>query len=263
MKKILLFILLFASDFGFSQKTQFCLYTPIDVPIRSIMPNMRVNLGFGASFAYRPIFGFPMLAEIKTSFGRYATQTTTESVQLYQNYKATNVHSSYASKFNKYLIGTKWLIGYDIHTIRGFITPQIGLANFRTISSYNFNDPNSKNYSGKHVDLRNLGGVYGGEIGFEILLNNVFKKKMSSNVKHRLLVSGSILRGFTTFQYTNTNYMQDLNTASHLNGDANSLYIYLQNKYSYANNVTEVYSSKLFMWGINIGYVINFEQKDE
>ena len=36
-----------------------------------------------------------------------------------------------------------------------------------------------------------------------------------------------------------------------------------QNKYIYENYYTEVYTSKLKMWGLNIGYVINFEPKDE
>jgi hypothetical protein len=105
----------------------------------------------------------------------------------------------------KYLIGTKWLIGYDIKTIRAFVTPQIGLANFRTISSYNFNDPNSQNQTGHKVAQRNLNPVFGLEVGTEIVLNNIFKKKITGKTKHRLLLSASFLQGFGDFKYCNVN----------------------------------------------------------
>ena len=265
MKTLLVLLTLIISLKSISQKSQFAFYLPIDVPVKTVMPNMNTAVGFGFSFGYRPVFGFPMIAEFKSSFGTFASEYRSAQVQLYDNNPTTNVHSEFKSRFNKYLIGTKWLIGYDIKTIRAFVTPQIGLANFRTISSYNFNDPNSQNQTGHKVAQRNLNPVFGLEVGTEIVLNNIFKKKITGKTKHRLLLSASFLQGFGDFKYCNVNNMFDANALDH-NGvviKEDAIYTALPNKYIYENYYTEVYTSKLKMWGLNIGYVINFEPKDE
>ncbi|MBI1836137.1 MAG: hypothetical protein HYR91_02610 [Flavobacteriia bacterium] len=265
MKKLILLFTLFVSFYSNSQKSQFAFYLPIDIPNKNIMPNMNTAVGFGFSFGYRPVFGFPMIAEFKSSFGNYASEYHSTKVLLYNNSPATNVHAEFKSRFNKYLVGTKWLIGYDINTFRGFVTPQIGLANFRTISSYNFDDPNSQNHSGHKVVQRNLNPVYGLEIGTEIILNNIFKKKITGNTKHRLLLSVSFLQGFGNFSYCNVNNMFDVNALDH-NGvviKEESIYTALPNKYIYENYYTEVYTSKLKMWGINIGYIINLDGENK
>lgn len=265
MRKFLLILSILITSFSFTQKSQFALYLPIDVPNKTTMPNMNTAVGIGFSFGYRPVFGFPMIAEIKSSFGTYGSEYRSANVQLYDNSPMTKVNSDFRSRFNKYLIGTKWLIGYDFRTIRAFITPQIGLANFRTISSYNFDDPNNQNQTGRKLAQRNMNPIYGIEIGTEIVLNDIFKKKITGKTKHRLLLSASFLQGFGNFSYCNVNNMFDANALDHngvvLNDEAT--YIALPNKYVYENYYTELYTSKLKMWGLNIGYVINFNEEVE
>jgi hypothetical protein len=262
MKNCTLILFLFLTTFGFSQKAQFTIYVPIDVPEKKVMTEMQTSAGIGFSFAYKPVFGLPMLAEFKTSFGTYATQNYSNDVPLYEGYSATKVHSSYNNRFNKYLLGTKWFIGYDFRTIRAFITPQIGLANFRTATSINFNAPNGKDNQFHKVAQRNMNPVFGIEIGTEIILNNVFKS-IKGNYKHRIQLSASFLRGFNSFSYTNVNDMFDANTVTNDQLKENTTYINLPNDYVYENYYTELYKTKLSMWGINIGYVINISGDEE
>lgn len=258
MKK-LFFLFLFIHSWNncLAQKVQIGFYVPIDVPDKAVMPSMQTNVGLGFSIGYRPIFGFPMITELKTSFGGYASKSKSSQSPLYDYYDLTTVNSTFKSKFNKYLLGTKFLIGRDFRTIRGYITPQIGLASFKTSNSYKFNDPNNETQESRKIVQRDLTSVYGIEIGTEIILNDLFSK-IQGDFQHRITISASFLQGFNRISYTNVKNVFDVNMVEN-NEEfiTNPSFVYLPNDYIYENYMTEIYRTKLSAWGLNVGYIIN------
>lgn len=251
----LLFILVESNSFA--QKMQASLFITTDIPDKAIMPEMQTNIGWGLSFGYRPIFGFPMIAEAKASWGLNASTSKNQDVLFQGNTQSTNIHSTYNSKMNKYLIGAKWLIGYDIKTFRGFVTPQIGLANFKTLVNISYSDDNNRQQTDRQVSHRNLTPVYGGEIGLEILLNNIFPKKINGKEKHRIVLSMNLLRSFGYARYLNVNNMFDISDGHGYTINENSEYLPIKNDYSYSSFYAEKYKTRLQFSGFNIGYIIN------
>lgn len=243
-----IFCLVMSINFNsYSQKSQLIFSLPIDSPVKKDMPNMQTSVAFGISYAYRPIFGFPMMCELKTSFGNYAYNNSSNYYQFENHSSPTKVDFKYINKMNKFLIGTKWLIGHDIKAIRGFISPQCGFATLKTINEYSYYD--TKTYSDRNTVYRNTNFIYGGEVGFELKFNGKKNKKQI----HRILASTSIYSGVKNSNYTNVHNLQ-------LEGDTDfalNNYVHMKNKYFYDDKVTQLHSTPFLMWGINVGYVLS------
>jgi hypothetical protein len=252
MKHLVFFLVLISSS-NFAQQAQLSVFLPLDSPLKTVMPQMRTNVGLGVSVAYRPVFGFPLFGEFKASFGSYASKSYSSMVSLYEGYDPFKVNASFSSALNKYLLGSKFVLGHDFRALRGFATPQIGLASFRTTNSYNFTDYDNSPKQNSYTAQRNVNTVYGLEVGTEIILNAVFKK-MKGTFKHRIAISASFVQGFNAFKYTNVKHVFDTNVTPM---EDQLTYVSLPNNYVYENNVTELYKTKLSMWGINVAYVLH------
>jgi len=261
MKKALLFFTFsFVSLFSFTQKGQIGAFIPIDSPIKSIMPNMNTNIGFGIQGSYSPFYGAPFYIELKGSWGTYS-QKSLEQTYFFSDSSQTATNVNYKSSLRKYLLGTKFMIGNDFRAVRGFITPQVGLAKYRTnIVITDPSDVDDCKPLDRKTTQKDIGFVYGGELGVEISLDRIFKTFEDEN-KHKLLISGSFLNGFNHFEYANVRYMKDEvhgTNVTHADADINTTFINLSTNELHEHKIGELYHTSLMNWGINIGYVYNF-----
>ena len=261
MKRALLFLTFsFVSIFSNSQKGQIGAFIPIDSPIKSVMPNMGTNIGFGLQGSYSPFHGSPFYIELKGSWGTYSQKSLDQTYYFSDNSQTiTNVH--YKSSMRKYLLGTKFMVGHDFRMVRGFITPQIGLTKFRTnIVIEDTSSVDDCKPLDRKTTQKDIGFVYGGELGIEISLDR-FNKNHSDENKHKLVISGSYLAGFDHFEYVNVKYMKDEvhgTNVTHADADINSTFINLSTNEIHEHKIAELYHTSLMYWGINIGYVYNF-----
>ena len=244
-------------------RTQFGAHITIDSPFKSVMPDMSTTGMFAISLGHSPFLGSPVYFEFKAAWGGYSTEYS-KDIYYAKNEWWYTAEASYNSGFQKYLLGSKLMAGKEFRTIRGFATPQIGLLRMRSKTTVTYwdgtgtiwdndgNDDGSKTAS--KTPVKQTGWVYGGEIGAEITLDKLFKIKGDKNT-FRLVLSGSFLRGFKDYTYTDVNNMlsqsdlEDQNPAdfvlmSHPNVD----------EVKYVKTST----SKLQLWGINIGVNVNF-----
>ena len=128
---ILLLLTIISLQSQAQQRFQLGAYMPIDFPDKSIMPKMSVNGGLGVVGAYSPIYGSPFYIELKGSWGVYSSKTL-QQTYAFANGSQTTTDVTYSSSMNKYLLGFKYMIGKDFRAVRGFITPQIGVATFKS-----------------------------------------------------------------------------------------------------------------------------------
>ncbi len=260
MKSILLFLLASSSFTGFSQHGQIGTFIPIDIPVKSEMPKMGTNFGIGLSGAYSPFYTAPVFLEFKASWGSYSAKTL-QQTYMFDNGSQTTTDVSYTSSMHKYLLGTKVMIGRDYRAVRGYLTPQIGVANFKTkIVIADPLDEDDCQPLDRETSQRFAGFVYGGEIGAQISMEKLFRGISSENT-HKLTISASYLSGFNHFEYVNVRYMQDEvhdTQVTHTSGDINASFINVTTNQIHEHKIAEVYHTNLRMIGINIGYTINF-----
>ena len=261
MKRALLFLTFsFVSIFSNSQKGQIGTFIPIDSPIKSVMPNMGTNIGFGLQGSYSPFHGSPFYIELKGSWGTYS-QKSLEQTYYFSDSSQTTTNVYYKSSLRKYLLGTKFMVGNDFRMVRGFITPQIGLAKYRTnIVITDPSDVDDCKPLDRKTTQKDIGFVYGGELGIEISLEKLIHNIEGEN-KHKLVISGSYLAGFNHFEYVNVKHMKDEihgTNVTHADADINTTFINLSTKEIHEHKIGELYHTSLMYWGINIGYVYNF-----
>ena len=261
MKTTLLIILSIISLQTIAQnRYQLGAYVPIDFPDKSVMPKMSVNGGFGIAAAYSPIYGSPFFIELKGSWGGYASRILEQTYQ-YDNGSQTRTDVTYTSSMNKYLLGVKYMIGQDFRAVRGFITPQIGVAKFKSrIVIADPQDVDDCQPLDRETAQRFTGFVYGGEVGAEVSLDRIFTKMASEN-QHKIVLSANFLGGFNHFKYVNVRYMEDAVEGTHVGHDGNSInasFINVSTNEIHEHQVAELYHSALRMWGFNVGYTFNF-----
>ena len=168
-----------------------------------------------------------------------------------------NYNVVYKTHLNKYLIGTKFFIGREFNIFKFFITPQIGAIGFNSTVKYpNFYKPTSNGtYPNTLKQFQHSGcTVYGGQIGFELHLNNLLRKTQTND--HRIQISVNLLQSFSTLKYINLkNIKENVDVSVEL--EANNL-IFPNNEIIYNSIYSEYYKTKLKMWGIHIGYIFVF-----
>jgi hypothetical protein len=260
MKSILLFLLASISFCGFSQHGQIGTFIPIDLPMKSEMPKMGTTIGFGLSGAYSPFYTTPVFLELKASWGNYSSKTLRQTY-LFDDGSQTTTDVSYSSSMHKYLLGTKVMIGGDYRAVRGYITPQIGVANFKTkIVIADPLDEDGCQALDRETTHRFAGFVYGGELGAQLSMEKLFKGISSENT-HKLTISASYLSGFNHVEYVNVRYMKDEvhdTQITHTSDDINARFINVSTNQIHEHKIAELYHTNLRMIGINIGYVVNF-----
>lgn len=260
MKTLLLFLFSYFGFSAISQHLQIGTVVPVDFPIKSEMPKMGTNFGIGVSAGYSPFYSSPVFFELKSSWGIYSSKTL-QQTYMFSNGAQTTTNVTYTSAMHKYLLGAKVMLNRDFRTIRGYITPQIGVANFRTkIVIADPQDEDDCKPLDKETTQRFAGFVYGGEIGAEIPMNKLFKK-MNEESKHKFFVSANYLGGFKHFEYVNVRYMQDeVHDAeiTHESMEVTTKFINVSTNEIHEHKIAELYHTSLRMIGFNVGFVLNF-----
>ncbi len=245
-------------------KTQIGFHLNVDVPFGSVMPEMQTTGMWGFSLAHSPMMGSPFFIEFKALFGNYGNRTIKDTYYLKNNWWYP-AESFYKSGQQKYLLGSKIMIGKEYRSFRGFATPQIGILRMRskTLVKYwdgstNWGDNNTNDDGSKQVSktpVKQSSFVYGGEVGFELGLQTLFKKETNDNFK--LQLSASFLRGFKEYQYANVDNM----VGSEHFGDEGvdfSKYVLMSHPNAEEIRYVELFKTPLQFWGINLGFTINF-----
>lgn len=243
----------------FAQKNQLGIFIPIESPVKTVMPMMTTNCGFGASYSYRPFERIPMYLELKGNVGFYASQTLKQTYQ-FSNGSTTVTDVTYTSNFNKTLLGAKFILTNDFRPVRLFVSPQIGVAGMKTkIVIADPQDEDDCKALERVTKKGDAGLVYGGQIGLEISKHLLFKK--SEEDRSRFYVSYSFLNSFKNFDYVNVRYMMDgdhSNMDMDASRDVNAKFINVSTNTIHEHKIAELYTTKLNMWGINVGWIVNF-----
>jgi hypothetical protein len=249
-------------NFGitFSQQSRVGIFLPLDVPVKSTMPKMSTAVGIGFTAAYSPFFSVPISFEFKANIGGYSSRTVAQTYQ-FNDGSQTITDVTYSSGLNKMLLGSKFILGGNYKAIRGYITPQIGTARFR--SKITIADPQDQDGCrplDSEVLQKNRGFIYGGEIGAEIALSRLLPHK-TTDEGHTLFCSVSYLLGFAQFEYVNVRYMTDkLHTSmvTHNAADVNARFVNLSTNDIHEHKVAELYHTPFEIIGIQIGYIYRF-----
>lgn len=259
MKQLLLLISLLPT-FAFSQgeyNGQFGFYTPIEIPIRSEMPNMSPNIGFGVQGSYRPFPNVPIFVELKGNLGVYSAKTSKETY-LFGDGSSTITDVHYRSSMNKIMLGTKIYFTSFYKPVRGFITLQIGYNAMR--SRIRIDDPEDTDGCTpleNNIAHRNGGFTYGGEIGVDLDVKKIFKGEEA--VRGRMYVSLAYLSSFKELDYINIKYMSDhehgMEMANDDNRDVTTQFLNISSNNVHEHKIAEVYRTKLNFVTINIGYI--------
>jgi len=263
MKKFILLSCLLSSFGVFAQRSQFSAFLNSDIPNRAIMPKMSNSFGIGLSYGIRPIQNFPLYFELKGNIASYADKTLQQTYE-FTNGDITNVDINYKSAINKVLLGAKISTGHDLSTFRVFAKPQFGSVTMK--SKIRIADPEDEDDCRpleKKTTQRYNGFVYGGEIGFELSLNQLFRN-FKGDEQHRLIISADYLLGINPFEYVNVNYMQsgEVDHSNHVTTDGTreitGEFKNMTTQNVHEHKIAELYLTKFNMWGINVGYVFNF-----
>lgn len=265
MKKIyLLFIML--PMLGFSQGnfqigTHFGTYSPF----KNQMPKMGTVYGMGFNASYKPFMNIPVAIDWTNHFGTYYNRTMQETYYFNET-SSTTTDVTYTSKMRTNLLGLKVDLTNEYSAVRPYITPQIGWSTLK--SKIYIADPNDVDDC-QPLDRRTnhifRGTVYGGEVGLQVDMNKLFKGIGTENT-HFLYISGSYLRGFQMFEYINQKHMQQHEHGVHQDGtiegeDGRALttqFVNVTTNEIHEHKIAEVYNTPYEMWGLKIGYVINF-----
>lgn len=217
---------------------------------------------FGISLAQSPFYGSPFYVELKAGWGSYAS-TFSNDIYYAKNGWWYSADASYKSNYQKFLVGAKAMIGKDFRTFRGFATPQFGLMRMasKTIVKYwdgsnnntNENSDGSSQVSKKAISQ--TGFCYGGEVGLDIAVQQLFNKGKENNTI-KLHLSGSFLRGLKEYSYAHANKL--LNPEQFNDEGSNQTnFVLISHPNVDEVKYTEVYKSALQLWGINLGVSIN------
>lgn len=262
--KVLVICLSLLSGMVYAQRAQFSAYMPFDSPYKAQMPYMSTNTSMAAGFGMKLSQNCPIYLELKGSLGSYAAQTL-EQTYIFENGDKTETDVTYISKMSKMMFGAKYVVGNDYQRTRLYVTPQIGYASMRsTIRVADPEDEDDCQPLEKKTTQRDVGAIYGGEIGMEIALNGLFKGPQDE-YKHRLLLAFSFARGFAPFEYVNVKYMEsgtleEHNSLDHTNGtrDINAQFINVSTNSIHEHKISELYRTNYAMWGIQVGYIVTF-----
>src|SRR3989338_8654088 len=152
-----------------AQHAQIGTYFTCDIPNKSVMPKMSTNAGLGLQFAYKPVQRIPMMLEFKASVGMYSNRTL-QQTYYFDSLNKTTADVTYSSAMNRLSFGTKFYLVNEYRTIRPFITPQ---------------DEDDCKALERKTTQRYSGFTYGGEVGVDVSMNQLFKLNSEDN-KHRL-----------------------------------------------------------------------------
>ena len=260
MKTLFLFLSLFLIGKSFCQQSRIGFFVPIDLPVKSSMPKMSTVGGIGFTGSYSPFFHAPVSLELKANIGGYGSRTISQTYQ-FDDGSQTITDVTYSSGMNKLLVGSKIMICGDYRAVRGYITPQIGTARFRSrIAIADPADSDACHPLDTDIRQKDRGWIYGGEIGAEIILSRLLPNRVSDE-GHTLFFSASYLRGFDHFEYVNVKYMTDevhTTMVTHTTADLNAEFINLNTNNIHEHKVAEVYHTPFEMIGLQFGYVYRF-----
>jgi hypothetical protein len=238
--------------------SQFTMLLNVDSPMKGVMPDMSTTGLFGVGFGQSPFYGSPFYIEFKAFWGNYGRETQ-NNVYYEKSGWLYPADSRYASGYQKYLLGTKVMVGKDFRKVRAFVTPQIGLLRMRSRAIINWTEDGTvdDNGLGPNEARKNFvaetGFVYGGEAGVEIAIDKLLKIPSDKQV-FRLVISGSYIMSSNEYQYADVDKM--ISSAAVPDNSLN----YVQSSYpkQWEKYSAEVFSSTLALWGVNVGLIINF-----
>lgn len=252
--------------FGYSQsKVQFGTYFGTYSPFKSQMPKMSTTYGQGFTFAYKPSATLPVSIDWSSHFGWYYSKTMQETY-MFGNGSSTTTDVTYTSKLRNHLLGARINFTHDYSAFRPYIKPQIGWATMKSkIVIADPNDVDDCQPLDRQTNNVYRGAVYGGEAGFEIDMNRIFRNVQEEN-RHFLYFSVSYLRGFSDFEYINQKYMTSHEHGVHEGGtnestdgrDVTAQFINVTTNEIHDHKIAEVYRTPYEMWGLKLGYVIYF-----
>ena len=258
-------ITLLASNFSMAQEeddpkrgSQFTMLLNVDSPLKSTMPDMFTTGMFGLGFGQSPFYGSPMFIEFKAFWGNYGRETQ-NNVYYERDGWLYPADSRYVSGYQKYLLGTKFMLGKDFRAVRAFGTPQIGLLRMRSKVTINWTEDGTVDENGlgpneeRKTFLGETGFVYGGEAGIEIAIDKLMKIQSDKNV-FSLVLSGSYIMSNNEYSFADVDKMISTTAVP----DNNSNYILASHPKQWEEYSTEVHSSPLALWGVNVGLIINF-----
>ncbi len=266
--KQLYILFAFVPIFSFAQRAQIGTYFTCDIPNHTIMPKMSGNFGLGLQFAYKPIQRIPVLLELKGSVGSYSNRTLKQTY-YFDSVSSTTTNVTYSSAMNRLNFGAKIYFANEYRAFRPYLTPQVGMAFMRSkIVIADPQDQDDCKALERKTTQRYSGFTYGGELGLEVSMNQLFKNVESEN-KHRLYASVTFMNSFNTFEYVNVKYMQDHDHAAMTGGstevittedgrDINTTFINVSTNSLHEHKIAELYRTQLQFWGFNIGYTFNF-----
>jgi hypothetical protein len=238
--------------------SQFSLILNVDSPVKGIMPDMSTTGLFGLGFGQSPFYGSPMFIEFKAFWGNYGKETQ-NNVYYERDGWLYPADSRYMSGYQKYLLGTKFMLGKDFRTIRAFGTPQIGLLRMRSKVIINWTEDGTVDENGlgtneaRKTFVAETGFVYGGEAGVEIAIDKLLKIPSDNHV-FRLVVSGSYVMSNNEYQFADVDRMISTPSVP----DNGNTYVLASHPKQWEEFSTEIHSSPLALWGINVGLIINF-----
>lgn len=270
--KNLVFLFLLISGISFSQnRVQLQLFSQFQAPIKSQMPAMNTNLGLGFSVGYKVNEFFPMFLQFEYTHSYNSNYHVNRNAIINAGYLYNynlSYKVNYETYFNTYLIGAKFQTGTEYSLIRWFVTPQIGLASFNSkYSTVDLNNPFG-NYYQQHSRYNDwdaddivyttnrfqhtLCFAYGLQAGLELSINELLNK--SSNIDNRIVISGNFLTGSKDFSYINLDNLRMVNVGPEASGILNLP----SNSSMNVTACTPVNTSRLMIWGIQIGYIFVF-----
>lgn len=238
--------------------SQFSMLLNVDSPLKGMMPDMSTTGLFGFGLGQSPFYGSPMYIEFKAFWGNYSRETQ-NNVYYERDGWLYPADSRYSSGYQKYLLGTKFMIGRDFRMIRAFGTPQIGLLRMRSKVIINWTEDGTVDENGlgpneaRRTFVAETGFVYGGEAGIEIAIDKLLKIPSDKQV-FRLVLSGSYIMGTKEFSYSDVDNL--ISTPSL--PDNNLTYLQASHPKQWEEFSTKVHSSQLALWGVNVGLIINF-----
>jgi hypothetical protein len=238
--------------------SQFSMLLNVDSPMKGITPDMSTTGLFGLGFGQSPFYGSPMFIEFKAFWGNYGRETQ-NNIYYEKDGWLYPADSRYSSGYQKYLLGTKFMIRRDFRAIRAFGTPQIGLLRMRSKVIINWTEDGTVDENGlgpneaRKTFMAETGFVYGGEAGIEIAIDKLLKIPSDKHV-FRLVLTGSYIMSNNEYQFADVDKMISTPTLP----DNGLTYVQSSHPKQWEEFSTEVYSSPLALWGINVGLIINF-----
>ena len=265
-------IFLLFSGISFSQnRVQLQLFSQYQAPVKSQMPAMNTNLGLGFSVGYKINEFFPMFLQFEYTHSYNSNYNVNRNAILNAGYLYNynyNYKVNYNTYFNSYLLGVKFQTGNEFSLIRWFATPQFGLVSFNSkYSTVDINNPFG-NYAQQHSKYNDwdaddivyttnrfqheLCFAYGLQAGLEFSINELLNK--SANVDNRIVLSGNFLTGCSDFSYINLDNLRFVNVSP-----STTDFLNLPNNASMnVTACTPINTSRLMLWGIQLGYIFVF-----